>query len=229
MFLDPMWFLFAAPGFLLALWAQWRVKSNFKKYSEVGTRRGMTGAQAAAALMRHGGVEGVTVEPTGGMLTDHYDPTSRTLRLSQQNYHGNSVAAVGIAAHEAGHALQHARNYVPMYLRSAIVPVANFGSTAGIWLFFIGAIATWQPLMIAGIIGFAAAVVFQLVTLPVEFDATSRAKRLVVEAGIVGEDERHGMDKVLNAAAWTYIAAALSAIGTLLYLVLRSGLLGGRR
>jgi Zn-dependent membrane protease YugP len=163
------------------------------------------------------------------MLTDHYNPVNRTLNLSEGVYDSRSVAAVGVAAHEAGHAIQHARNYKPMWLRSMLVPTANIGSSLGYIVMLVGLFMSAANIVLVGAVLFSAVLLFQIVTLPVEFDASNRAKALVVEKGIVGVDERRGMDKVLNAAAMTYVAAVASSLVTLLYFLVRSGLLGGRR
>jgi uncharacterized protein len=222
------------PGLVLSGLASLMVRSAFSKYSGVGTRRGLTGAQAAQQLLNNAGIYDVSVVPVAGNLTDHYNPSTKQLALSQNVYNSNSVAAIGVAAHEAGHAIQHARNYLPLHLRSWSVPLANFGSQFGqiammIGLMLVLANIAFGPVVLwAGVILFSFVVLFQVITLPVEFNATSRAKRLVVDAGIVSVQEREGMDKVLNAAALTYVAAAVTSLLTLLYFLMRSGLLGGR-
>ncbi len=217
------------PGLVLSGIASLMVKSAFARYSQVGTRRGYTGAQAAQILLEGAGITDVRIEPTNGFLSDHYNPATKTLALSEQVYGSNSVAAIGVACHEAGHAIQHARSYAPLWMRSALVPVVGFGSGAANILLMLGFIMSSKPLLMFGIIAFSTIVLFQLVTLPVEFDATARAKRLAVESGVIGEDERVGMNRVLNAAALTYVAAFVSSLLTLLYYLMRSGLLGGRR
>jgi Zn-dependent membrane protease YugP len=230
MFFHPEYFLFMLPAILLSLWASFRTKSAFKKYSQVKTLRGMTGAQAAQEMLRAGGILDVQVEATGGMLTDHYNPSTRTLNLSEGVYGSTSIAAVGIACHEAGHALQHAAGYKPLGLRSLLVPTANIGSNVGYIVMFLGLVMLHSPqVVLFGAMLFSCVLVFQIVTLPVEFDATARAKRLAVDYGIVMPQEREGMDRVLNAAALTYVAAVISTLMTLLYYLLRAGLLGGRR
>ncbi|MHC4250798.1 MAG: zinc metallopeptidase [Planctomycetota bacterium] len=224
---NPLFWIMVGPAFLIALWAQYRVKSTFAKYSRVPSRSGMSGARAAQAIIRAEGLD-VTIEPVPGELTDHYDPRSKTLRLSEPVYGGTSLAALGIAAHEAGHAIQHARRYAPMAIRSAIVPVASLGSNLAMPLFIVGLIlmrfgpALGQTLMSIAIIAFAVAVVFQIVTLPVEFNASKRAVALLTTQGIVTDDEAMGAKRVLSAAALTYVAAALQMVMTLLYLILRS-------
>jgi uncharacterized protein len=217
------------PGLVLSGIASLMVKSSFARYSQVGTRRGYTGARAAQILLDRAGITDVRIEPTHGCLSDHYNPATKTLALSEQVYASNSVAAIGVACHEAGHAIQHARSYAPLWMRSALVPVVGFGSGASNILLMLGFIMASKPLLVLGTIAFSTIVLFQLVTLPVEFDASARAKRLAVESGIIGEDERSGMNSVLNAAALTYVAAFVSSLLTLLYYLMKSGLLGGRR
>jgi Zn-dependent membrane protease YugP len=227
MFFDPRYLIFALPGLLLGMWAQARVRSAFNKYKQVRTSRGVTGAQVARTLLDAQGLHQVTIEETQGLLSDHYDPRSRVLRLSPDVYRTPSVAAAGVAAHEMGHALQHAGGYFPLQIRSAIVPAAQFGSTLAPWLFIGGLLLNLTPLAWAGVILFGAAVVFTLVTLPVEFDASRRAKKLLSSNGIMIGNEMEGVNKVLDAAAWTYVAAAVSAVGTFLYYIIL--LSGGRR
>lgn len=227
MFFNPLYLVFALPGLLLGMWAQSRVKSAFNKYAQVRTMRGVTGAQVARALLDAQGLYDVEVERVDGFLSDHYDPRSKVLRLSSNVYDTPSVAAAGVAAHEMGHALQDAAGYFPLHLRSAIVPAAQFGSNLAPWLFMGGLLLNITPLAWVGVILFAGAVVFTLVTLPVEFDATKRAKQLLVSNGILIGDEMTGVNKVLDAAALTYVAAAVTAIGQLIYYVFL--LTGGRR
>ena len=229
MMFDPVYLLFIAPALLLSLWASWRTRSAFKKYSRVPTARGLTGAQAARVLLDTGGVHDVEIVPAQGFLSDHYNPVTKKLALSEAVYGSTSVAAVGVACHEAGHALQHAQRYAPLWLRTALVPTANIGSKFGYFGMLFGLILQVQGLFVIGALLFAAVVLFQLVTLPVEYDASNRAKRLAFEHGLVFDQERVGMAKVLDAAALTYVAAAISSLMTLLYFLLRSGLLGGRR
>jgi Zn-dependent membrane protease YugP len=227
MFFNPLFWLFALPGLLLGLYAQSRIKSNCAKYSEVRTPGNLTGAQVARALLDSQGLQGLPIEPTTGALTDHYDPNGKVLRLSQAVYHTPSVAAAGVAAHEAGHALQDATNYFPLKMRSAIVPVVQFGSTLAPWLFLAGFFLGILELAWAGVILFGASTLFTLVTLPVEIDASNRAKQLLRSEGILrSEEEAEGVKKVLSAAAWTYVAAAVSSVGNLLYYIF---LLSGSR
>jgi len=229
MFFDPLYLLFVAPALLLSLWASWKTRSAFKKYSRVRTMNGLTGAQAAEKMLSMAGIDDVKVVATRGMLSDHYNPLKKTLNLSEPVYGTASVAAVGVACHEAGHAIQHARGYKPLALRSALVPTAGIGSKLGIFVMFFGLLFQAPNLVLVGALLFSAVLLFQLVTLPVEFDASARAKKLSVEYGIVAAQEREGIDRVLNAAAMTYVAAAVSTLVTLLYYLVRSGLLGGRR
>jgi uncharacterized protein len=229
MIFDPMYLLFIAPGLALSLWASMRVKSTFNKYSKVRSMRGLTGAQAAQELLRGAGITDVTIVRSQGMLSDHYNPVNKTLALSDPVYDSDSVAAIGVATHEAGHAIQHARHYAPLWVRSALVPTANIGSSIGYMVMLFGLFLSSQNMVLIGAILFSAVLLFQVVTLPVEFNASNRAKALVVQHGIVTMDERRGVDAVLNAAALTYVAAAVSTLLTLLYFLFRSGLLGGRR
>ncbi len=229
MFFDPLYLLFALPGVALSLWAQHRVKTTFRRYSEVAASSGMTGAQAAAALIRERGVSGVRIEETPGFLSDHYDPFQRVLRLSPDVYAGRSLSALGVAAHEAGHAIQHAHAYGPLKFRSLLVKPAGIGSNLGVLLASFGLALQAASLTYVGIALFSAAVLFTLVTLPVEFDASRRAVQALVELRIVTSGEAEGARAVLGAAAMTYVAGAVTAILQLLYFLMRAGLLGGRR
>ena len=232
---DPVYFIFILPALALSLWASFRTKSAFKKYSQVRTMRGLTGAQAAKAMLDRAGIYDVQVVATHGMLTDHYNPANKTLNLSEGVYASNSVAAAGIACHEAGHAIQHAEGYKPLWIRSLLVPTANIGSSLGYLVMMFGLFMVYagskmgDEVVLLGAGLFSLVLAFQVVTLPVEFDASSRAKRMAVENGIVMQQERVGFDRVLNAAALTYVAAVISTLMTLLYFLFRSGLLGGRR
>lgn len=220
MFFDPMYFLFIAPALLLALWAQYRVKSNYATAQQIPAP--LSGAAAARHILDSGGLYNVGIEPIPGHLSDHYDPRDKVLRLSEEVYHNRSLAAVGIAAHEAGHALQDARAYAPMVLRSIAVPIASFGSNASMILLVLGIILRSPNLLWAGIIAFAGIVVFQIINLPVEFNASSRAKAQLVQLGIVNPQEMTYVNGVLNAAALTYVAATLQSILTLLYYIMRA-------
>lgn len=228
MFLDPLYIIMIVPTFLLSIFAQIKVNSSFKRYSKIPTSRGITGAQAARRILDGEGIRDVAIELGSGFLTDHYDPRSKVLRLSESVYGGDSLASVGVAAHEAGHAIQHAQGYAPLRLRSALVPISSLGSNLAWPLLLIGFIFMAKSFIIAGILFFSFAVLFQLVTLPVEFDASSRARYALSSTGILTETEAEGARKVLSAAALTYVAAAATAIVQLLYFILRSGLLGGR-
>ncbi|TWT87543.1 putative neutral zinc metallopeptidase [Pseudobythopirellula maris] len=225
MFFDPMYFVIIAPALLLAFVAQMRVKSQYAAASKVPAR--LTGAAAARHLLDSAGLQSVAIEPIRGQLTDHYDPRAKVLRLSEGVYGARNLAAVGIAAHEAGHALQDAKAYAPLVIRNAAVPAAGFGSGASTTMIILGAfLSVRMPgvgvmLIWGGIAAFSAFVFFQLVNLPVEFDASNRAKRQLVEYNIVPASEMGPVNGVLNAAAWTYVAATLQAILTLLYFLMR--------
>jgi uncharacterized protein len=224
---DPMYLVFLAPGLLLAMWAQARVSMAYSEGSQIESASGITGAQAAAAIMRAEGVHGVEIEPVEGHLTDHYDPRHKVLRLSHGNYAGSSLAALGVAAHEAGHAIQDAHGYSPLVIRNLMVPVAGFGSNASFLVMIAGALLQMTGLILLGIILFGTTVAFQLVNLPVEFDASRRARAALAMTGMIHPEEDRTVGKVLNAAAWTYVAATLTSVLTLLYYLYRFGLLGG--
>jgi Zn-dependent membrane protease YugP len=220
-YFDLTYLLFVGPFMLIAAWAAARVKSTFRHYEKVGVRSGMTGAQAAAAVARAGGAD-VNIERVKGFLSDHYDPRSRTLRLSPAVYDGRSISAIAVAAHEAGHSIQHVRGYAALNFRSQLVPITQIGSNAWIWIFFLGILFQSGILQTVGIVLFSAVVLFQLVTLPVEFDASKRAKAVLAETGIVStQEEAQGVNKVLGAAAMTYVAGALTAVATLVYLLVQ--------
>jgi Zn-dependent membrane protease YugP len=242
--LSPLYLILVGPTLIFALYASAKTKSAFTKYSKVGSVSGITGAEAAAGMLRATGVtvvsseqeakatdNAVAIVPTRGFLSDHYDPRARVLRLSQDVYSGQSIASIGVACHEAGHALQHAEGYAPLSFRTAIVPLASFGSNLGVWLVFLGMILGMSGLghimMQVGVVLFSFAVIFTLVTLPVEYNASSRAKVAISKYGFTrSQAEDKGVATVLDAAALTYVAAALSAIMTLLYYVM---LLSGNR
>jgi Zn-dependent membrane protease YugP len=228
MIFDPVYLLVMVPGLLLSLWASFKVKSTFKRYSEVRPRSGLSGAEAARALLQRSNVSNVQVEEVQGFLSDHYDPTARVLRLSPDVFHGRSLAALGVAAHEAGHALQHATKYAPLGFRSLVVKPASFGSSLGMYAVMGGMVLQMQPLIWLGILAFSVFVLFTLVTLPVEFNASSRAVVALQNAGMISTDEVAPTRAVLNAAALTYVAAAIGAIMNLVYLLWRAGLFGGR-
>ncbi len=212
---------------ILSIWAQSRVKSTFNKYSNVRPSSGMTGAQAAEYMLRNAGLADVRIERSGGFLTDHYDPRNKVIRLSPGVHDQASLSAVGVACHEAGHAIQDAQRYAPLVIRNMAVPIAGFGSNMGLYILIAGILFNFFQLALLGVILFGATVVFQVINLPVEFDATARAKRAMVDYGMVqAGPEEDGVAKVLNAAALTYVAATLAAIFTFLYYLM---LVLGRR
>lgn len=223
-YIDPMYFLIVGPALILSIVAQVKVRSTFKRFSRVGTQSGITGAEAAKRLLQSYGLAGVGVVRARGFLSDHYDPRHRVLRLSAQVHDGQSISSVGVAAHEAGHALQHAEGYFPLRVRTILVPVARIGSYLAWPLLIIGFLFSAFALVKLAIVFFAGAVLFQLVTLPVEFDASRRAVAILGERGILVGEELDGTRKVLNAAALTYVAAAAAAVLQLIYFLL----LGGR-
>lgn len=211
--------IFIAPALLLAFVAQMMVKSAYSSASQVATS--ISGAAAARRVLDSAGLKDVGIEQTPGHLSDHYDPRVKVLRLSSEVYNGRTMAAVGIAAHEAGHALQDAERYAPLVIRNAAVPVAGFGSNAGMIMLMLGVVFQFSPLLLIGIVLFSGVVIFQIVNLPVEFDASARAKRQLVDLGMIRDQDMKPVNRVLNAAALTYVAATLQAILTLLYYVLR--------
>ena len=219
---DWTYIVLILPCFIISMICQIKVKSNFSKYSNVPNRRGMTGAQAAQYVLNQYGVTGVRIEPTSGSLTDHFDPRTNVIRLSQDVYNVASVAAVGVACHEAGHAVQHATGYVPNKIRGAIVPAARIGSNLGWILFLIGLFLPTQYSFVLwlGIIFFSLSVLFTVVTLPVEFDASRRALKCIRDTNLLATDEYEGTKKVLQAAAMTYVAAAATALLQLLRLII---------
>jgi hypothetical protein len=226
--IDPIWMLITLLALGLSLLAQARVKSTFRRFSQVGVRSGMTGAQAALAVAHAGGAMDVTIERHQGFLSDHYDPRSRTLRLSPDVYDGRSISSIAVAAHEAGHAIQHSQAYAWLGMRSALVPMVNIGSQLWTIPFMIGAVMSAGAskaglgLMIAGVALFGLVVAFQLVTLPVEFDASNRAKAVLASTGIVStREEAEGVSDVLGAAALTYVAAAVGSLMQIAYLILQ--------
>lgn len=225
MIFSPLYFLFIAPAMLLMIWAQHRIKSAYAQGQQVDAR--LSGAAAARYILDQAGLHNVEVEETHGMLTDHYDPSHKVLRLSSEVYHNRSAASVGIAAHEAGHALQDATNYAPLVVRNIAVPAAQFGPIAFLILVVLGGILGSPKLIILGIVAYAGLVLFQVVNLPVEFDASNRAKRILQEYQIVDQQGAAAVSSVLNAAAWTYVAATLQSILTLLYYIVV--LTGGSR
>lgn len=226
MIFDINYLIYMIPAFILMAITSWYVKSSYSKWSQVRARSGLTGADAARRLISSGGLYGVRLEGVAGEMTDHYDPTNKVLRLSQGVANRPSVASLAIAAHELGHAMQDAENYFPLRLRAALVPAVNIGSNLGWILIMAGLLLGFTGLAWLGVMVFSAGAVFALATLPVEFDASARAKRLLADSGIiVGEDEQRGVNAVLNAAALTYVAALVTAVMQLLYFV---SLVGGR-
>jgi Zn-dependent membrane protease YugP len=224
MFFDPLYFVFLLPGLGLMLWAQSKVKGSYRKYSQVPITAGVTGAQAARRVLDAHGLHDVAIEHIRGELSDHYDPRHRVLRLSDGVYGARSVAAVAVAAHEAGHAIQHATGYSWLKARTAIVPAVNIGSNFGFIVLFVGIIAGSFQLGMIGVLLFALATVFALITLPVEFDASARAKQALVQVGLVdggvaGGQESKGVSTMLSSAAWTYVAGFAASLLTLLYYV----------
>lgn len=216
-------YLLLIPGMLLMFWAQMRVQGTYQKYAEIPSTMGMTGAQVAETILKRMGVYNVTVEPVAGQLTDHYDPSAKAVRLSEGIYNSNSVAAAAVAAHECGHVLQDVQGYKPMNVRAALVPAANFGSSLGPILVMAGLFfGAFKALIPIGIAMFAAVIIFHIVTLPVEFDASSRALKLIDQLGILQGDENRGARQVLNAAALTYVATAFYAVLQLVQLILIS-------
>ena len=229
-FLNPTYLCFMAPGLLLVMFASWYVNSAYRKWSQVPVRSGMTGAEAAQRLIMTGGLNGVQIQGIGGQLTDNYDPRDKVLRLSQGVANTASVASVAVAAHELGHAMQDADGYFPLRFRAALVPMVNIGSWLGWILIFAGIILNMVNLAWVGIVVFSGGALFALATLPVELNASARAKQLLADTGIVaGPDERAGVNRVLNAAALTYVAALATAVLQLLYFVSLVGGMGGRR
>jgi Zn-dependent membrane protease YugP len=225
--IDPLYWMMMAPVLLLSILSSLSVKNAFNKFSKKENHSGMTGKQMAEELLRRNGLTHVEVKEAKGFLSDHYDPTKKVVKLSSNVYNKSSIAAVGIAAHEIGHAIQHAGAYSPLVLRNMMVPVASIGSNFAWFVIIAGFIINALGLIKIGIIMFSAVVVFQIITLPVEFNASSRAKRMLQEYALVSTNDMKGVNSVLNAAAMTYVAAAASSVMTLLYFLIRSGLLGG--
>jgi len=223
MIMDQWWLLFMLPGLLMGLYAQAKLRSTYGKYSKVAASSGATGAQAAREVLDRAGLSQMAVHEVRGHLTDHYDPTKRALFLSSANFHGRSLAAIGVAAHEAGHALQHKAAYKPMQIRMSLVPVTQFATNAAMWIVMLGWIAGLgflQAIAPYAIAVFGAITLFQLVTLPVEFDASRRAKEQLKRIGLVSGAESVGVSRVLNAAAMTYVAAMVASLAQLLHIIL---------
>jgi Zn-dependent membrane protease YugP len=229
-FFDPRYLLFMAPAFIIMMVVQWYVQSAYNKWSKVPARSRISGAEAARRIIQNNALYGVQVEGTQGRLTDHYDPRQKVLRLSQGVYQGQSVAALAIAAHELGHAMQDKDEYFPLRLRAALVPAVNIGSTLGWILILLGMVLQFTSLAILGVVVFSGGALFALATLPVELNASARAKRMLTDTGLItSEEERQGVNRVLNAAALTYVAALITAVLQLLYFVSLVLGMGGRR
>lgn len=222
MYFDYYYLILVVPALLISIFAQFKVKSTFSKYAKKMSEKNITGTQAAAYLLKANGITDVKLGRIKGDLTDHYDPTDKTLRLSDSTYNSTSIAAIGVAAHETGHAIQHAKKYFPLVFRRVLVPIANIGSSAGPWLAILGIVMSFPLLTDIGILLFAGAVLFYLVTLPVEFNASNRALKILKQNNVLSSDELKGVKKVLSAAAMTYVASALVAMANFLRLVLIS-------
>lgn len=218
-FVDRYYIIYVLPALALAFFAQINVQGTFSRFSKIGNMHNYTGAEVARRILDQNGLYSVRIERISGNLSDHYDPRDHVVRLSQQVYDGRSVASIGVAAHETGHAIQHSTAYAPLTLRNAIIPVTNFGSNASIWLLLAGFIFNIRPLVMVGIALFSLAVVFQIITLPVEFNASARALNILGNSGILYNDELKGAKKVLRAAALTYVAATIVAVAQLLRLL----------
>lgn len=226
MFFDPLFLMFMIPGLLVSLAATFMTKSTFAKYAKMMASSGLTGAEAANRMLNSQGIYDVNIEQVQGFLSDHYDPSAKTLRLSPEVYGSRSLSAIGVACHEAGHAIQHARHYFPLHIRSALVPLTAVSSNLSYFIILLGFLMNFKGLILIGAAFFAVAVVFSIITLPVEWNASSRAKRLMVTSGIVSEFEGRDAGKVLNAAFMTYLASALTSLLTLIYYLLRAGVFG---
>lgn len=223
MYFDIYYLILVVPAIILSLWAQTRVTSTFEKYSKYSSQRRVTGMEAARKILDFNGLHNIRVERISGKLTDHYDPKNNVIRLSESVYASDSIAAMGVAAHEAGHAVQHSEKYMPIKIRNTILPVANIGSHLAVPLAILGFFLGYEPLVSFGILLFGAVVLFQLVTLPVEFDASNRAVKILSSSGMIYENEEKGVKKVLGAAALTYVAAALTSLMNLIRLLIVFG------
>ncbi len=228
MFLDPLYIMMILPVFLFSLWAQFKVKSSFSKFSKYNVSTGYKGKDAAKIILEKNGINNVRIQPTNGFLSDHYSPTQKILSLSSKVYNSSSIAALGVAAHEAGHAIQHHQGLFIMRLWMSLARPASIMSNAAIWLIIIGSIMQFFQLAIVGLFLFLGVVIFQIITLPLEFDASNKAKKMLFEYGLISNNEKQGVNAVLNSAAMTYVAAAAASITQLLYFALRLGLFGRR-
>ncbi len=222
MFFDFRYMYILLPAMLISIWAQIKVKSTFAKFAKIRSNNGYTGEQVARMLLDNSGLNNIPIELVRGKLSDHYDPINKVMRLSQEVYYGNSVASIGVAAHETGHAIQHKESYSPLIIRNKIAPAVNVSSNISWVLFLLGFIFSLQPLIGIGIVLFSVVVLFQLITLPVEFDASNRALHILDSRGILVGNELSGAKSVLTAAAMTYVAAAITAIAELIRLILIS-------
>ncbi len=225
-FFDPRYFIYVGPAILLAIWAQWKVKSAYRAGSRHQARSGLSGAEAAQRILDQHGIIDVGIEPVKSFLGDHYDPRKKMLRLSPDVYHGRTLAALGIAAHEVGHAIQPAKHYAPLALRNGLVPLASIGSNFAFILIVIGMFMAMKGLAVAGLFLFGVVVLFQIINLPVEFNASTRARAILVNTGMITTAEEQVVSKVLSAAAMTYVAATIVAAAQLVYSAVR--VLGGR-
>ena len=223
MYLDIYYLILVVPAIIISMWAQARVTSTFEKYSKYSSQNHVTGMETARKILDSNGLHHIRVERVSGKLTDHYDPKNNVIRLSDSVYASDSISAMGVAAHEAGHAVQHSEKYMPIKMRNAVLPVANIGSHLSIPLAILGFILGYEPLVSFGILLFGAVVLFQLITLPVEFNASNRAVKILSSTGMIYENEEKGVKKVLGAAALTYVAAALTALMNLIRLILVFG------
>lgn len=226
--IDPLYWMMMLPVLLLSIYASIKVKSTFNKFSKYRISRNLTGAEVARQILKSNGLNNIDVVETSGFLSDHYDPIKKIIRLSPEVYNNNSIASIGVAAHETGHAIQHAKAYRPLILRNTIAPTASIGSNLSWIIIMAGFVLGATGLVKIGILLFSLVVVFQLITLPVEFNASAKAKEILLARGIVSSNELAGVNSVLSAAAMTYVAAAASSIMTLLYFLIRAGFLGSR-
>ena len=225
-FFDPLYLLFMIPGLALSLWASFKTKRTFNKYAQIQSSSGYTGARAAQIMLERQGITGVTIKPVAGDLTDHYNPADKSLALSERVYSGTSLSAIGVACHEAGHAIQHASSYAFLNFRSAVVPLVGISSNFSYFILIAGMFMASKSLILAGAVLFAVVTLFTIITLPVEWDASARAKKAMISANLLSPTEQVGASRVLNAAFMTYLAAAVSSILTLVYFLLRAGVFG---
>ena len=226
---DPIYFIFLAPAILLGFWAQYKVKFEIDRASKIPASAGITGAEVAQRILDLNNIKGVGIEKADGFMGDHYDSNAKMLRLSELVYSGRSLSSLGVAAHEVGHAIQDSTHYAPLVVRNGIVPLASIGSNVSYFLMFMGAVMGAYNLILLGILAFSLIVIFHLVNLPVEFDASNRARAILLKNGIISPSEEREVGKVLNAAAMTYVAATVSSVLTLIYYLYRYGIIGGNR